>query len=1205
MKINSVWLVLLIIFSLAGAFYYLKTQTNKPITANKSVTKEIAAAGIPSPKEEAKPAVILPAKQEIVGKEITSKSAKEGKINPFKKQGSKAFGSERENESSLKESEEADQPDQFSRYFKDITTRIGEEESGYKMNYKTVELEKAVQRAKKSPNATGSLNWIQRGPANVSGRTRALIVDPDDATHNTWFAGAVSGGLWKTTDGGATWKILSNEFANISSMAMAASSHNVLYVGTGESFPGGTGMFGNGIWKSTDRGVSWLQLESTATNADFEFVNRLIVDPADENIVLAATKSGVLKSTDGGLGWTKVYADHNVEDLVADPTSFNTLFGGVNSFGIIRSTDAGETWSASNEGIAAGVRYEIAVSPVDHNNVFVSASVSSTASRVYFSNDNGLTWKIFNDAQNFLSGQGDYDNAIAAHPYNADEVYVAGVDTWKLKFNGVSTTTNIIKNCFAENTSFLSFINFSGDFLGGGMNSTVGTHVQTLDWTSVEIRFGQGLTQKAHRFVVPDNSTSGVPAADYKYTDYVDVPFQVWDVTKNRQLMVSFRDQEKDGAFNLYGGNTSNVSYGALGREYIYVHAIPYDSVAPNLAISTLTTGGHLYKTLYMFWPTLADGATWDAANLPTSKVVVDYGKVTNITGVKTSVADAYGFYGGPNAYNQTGGVQTTDIPGPHPDVHNITIIPLGNGNFKMVGGNDGGLSVSNNNGATFNEIRSNYITTQFYGVAKNPDKNEYIGGMQDNGTWQSPPGEDACDTSKYYFQLMGDGFECLWHANNANNILGSIYSNVIGRSSDGGISWVQASGIEANDGPFITKLSVSMANPDLVFAVGNAGLYRSTDFGENFSLYPVYTNWAINSIVSSSHHVEVSRANGNIVWAGGGMATSSGLQMQVSTDNGLNFNALEDYSLVDMNAHISGLATHPTEDSTAFVLFSLRGAPKVLRTRDLGMSWEDISGFGTNKTSSNGFPDVIVNCLLVMPYNPNIIWVGTEIGLFESTDNGENWHVANNGLPPLAVYQMKISGDQVVMASHGRGIWSVTIPELNNTPFVIKFAQLNATHLSLSANLKVVYDSVEIYLDNTLYSTETDTYIGENIFPLSTKLAGNHVAYIVGYIDGVAFRSNIVYITSIFAKLDPVSEISQTGLYPNPAGSFFMFDLDEKYNKYKIELFSLSGQKVLSLENSNAINNKVDVSSLMEGNYVVNLNYGTIKETKKLIISR
>ncbi len=1216
MKNYHKWLICFSALLLFGALLVFKRIISEPSQKDKIADNELFDSGSTNNKESNKfsgsnigianmlskpdPGI---AQQINNGKSATIRSDKASLKNKEKRDAD--FEEKEKHKSGY---DEADKPDMFTQYFKDITTRIGEQKSGYKMNYKAIELAKARQSVKNSLKYSETLNWIQRGPANVGGRTRALVVDPDDNTNNTWFAGAVSGGMWKTTNGGAIWQILSDEITNISSMAMANSNHNVLYAGTGESFPGGTYMVGNGIWKSKDRGVNWVQLSSTATNTDFEYVNRLIVDPANENIVLAATESGILKSTNGGATWVKVYLSRNgVEDLVADPTSFNTLFGCEYSIGVLRSTNTGNNWSVSNTGLEAGTRFEIAVSPVNHNNVFLSGDISSTASKVYISNDNGLSWKRFNNSQNFLGGQGEYDNAIAAHPYIADEVYVGGVDIWKLKFSGsLSTSAPLITNCYPVNTSFLTFVNFEGDFLGGGMSSTEGTNVSSDLWLPVEIRFGPGLKQKAHRFVVPDNATSGVPAANYTYADYVDVPFQVWDVKNNRKLMVSFRDQEKDGTFNLYP-RASSDAYGKLGREYIYVHSIAYDSAVPNPNIVASTTGGHLYKTLYMFWPGLEPGEIWTPDNLPLSKIVVDYGTVTLYSGVKTSVADAYYNYNGPNNYDQNVGIGRTVIPGLHPDHHNITILPLGNGNFKMIEANDGGLAVSDDNGVTITQVPTNYITTQFYGVAKHPTANEYIGGMQDNGTWRSPSNENASGSSRYLFQISGDGFECLWHPTKPQNILGSLYNNAIKRTSDGGKTWVKSTGITADDGPFITRLSASRENPDLVFAVSNTGVYRSLNFGLTFANKSVSKNWSINNKVSSSHHVEVSLANGNIVWAGGGMAKSSGLQMQVSTDQGLTFSPIEDYSVVAMNTFISGLATHPTEDSTAYFLFSVRGAPKVLRTKDLGKSWEDISGFGTNSQSSNGFPDVIVHSLLVMPYNPDIIWVGTDIGIFESTDNGLSWHIATNGLPPVSVYQMKISGDQVVVATHGRGIWTVNIPEINKAPFISAFTQVEALNLSLTSNLKVDYDSVEIYTDGTKYSVVAGTTIGENVFPVSVTSDGAHVAYINGFIDGVAYKSNTINInfTSSSFGVDLISETNRTELYPNPATDIVRFDLNAKYKKYKIEIFTLSGQKLLSLENTNEVNNIVNVGFLPGGTYLVNLYFDDKKATKKLIIKK
>ncbi|MCF6366209.1 MAG: T9SS type A sorting domain-containing protein [Bacteroidales bacterium] len=1105
--------------------------------------------------------------------------------NSYDKEIAKSYTKEKSNQ--LAKHIKADKPDMFTQFFKDITTKIGYEKSGYKMSYKTIEYKKALNRAKNLNLNKVSLPWIQRGPANIGGRTRAIIVDPDDATHNTWFAGAATGGIWKTTDAGSTWTNLSGDITNLSvnTLVMAESNTNIIYAGTGESFTG-NGFKGNGVWKSTDKGATWNQLSSTATDENFAYINRLIVSPVNENIVLAATQTGIFKSADGGASWTNVYSSSpGVEDLTADPTNFNILFAGENSRGVLRSTDAGNTWLLSSNGIGSGKRFEVTVSNVDNNYVYTSTELSSTESSVYFSTDNGINWKKYNDPQNFLGGQGWYDNTITAHPYIADEVFVGGVDIWKLKFNGTeSTSTPEILGAYTENTDFLSFINFGGAYLDGGMSSDEGTDLVASDWTSIEIRFGPGLTQKAHRFTVPTGSTSGVAPSSYTYEDYIDVPFQVWDTDNNIQLMVSFRDQENDGAFNLY--ERTGDAYGELGREYIFVNSVAYNTTTPDANIST--AGGHLYKNLYMFWPILTTGATWDAANLPSSKIVVQYGSLTLITGVKTSIADAYGNYGGPNGYLQSSGFGTTSIPGLHPDHHNITIIPTGDPNFIMIDGNDGGFGVSYDNGVTIDQIPNNYITTQFYGAAKHPSANEYFGGMQDNGTWQSPSGEDATSNSDYYFRIGGDGFECLWHTENPDLMLGSIYYNKFYRSSNGGSSWALTTGITTDDGPFISKLSVSKEEPNTVFAVSNSGVYKSINFGQSWNKKIISTNWAIDGTVASAHNVEVSPANGKIVWAGGGMATDYGLQMQVSTDYGNSFTALPDYNIVDMNAYISGIATHPIDKNTAYVLFSLSDKPKILRTTDLGQTWTDISGFGTGNESTNGFPDVVTHCLLVMPHEPNTIWAGTDIGLFESTDNGVSWHIANNGLPPVSIYDMHISGNQVVVATHGRGIWTVDIAEIDNIPFISSFSYIGTGELEVVSDFQVSYDSVEVYINNAKDTTLQSPVTGTHNIVIDMNLsAGTYTSNIIGYIGAQPYYSNILELVTSGINLLSKA-IKSINVYPNPSSDIINFVIDNKESNLSVRIYNTKGQLVLYEESVR--NNQINISGLRKGTYIINI---------------
>jgi photosystem II stability/assembly factor-like uncharacterized protein len=1091
-----------------------------------------------------------------------------------------------------------DNPDKFVEYLREITTPFGEKESGYKMNYKVRELVKAKANRTTLKSAKAEYDFVSRGPANIGGRTRAIIVDPDDNTHNTWLTGTSSGGIWKTTNGGTTWKNLSDEFTNLSvcALAMAGSNHDIIYAGTGESMPAFRYMIGNGIWKSTDRGLTWSQLSSTATNTNFSYVNRLIVDPNNANIVLAATEKGILKSNDGGITWTHVHkSNRGVEDLIENPVDFNILFAGENSVGVLRSSDAGDTWQISSNGLIIGARHEVTVSKINTNKVFVSIHVSTDLSYVFMSEDSGVNWVKFDDNQNFLGGQGGYDNIIEAHPFNENEVFVAGVDSWKLNFNGNTHETEPVhKGAYTVGTSFLSFVDYGGAFLAGGMDTTETTNRTSGDWVSIELRFGPGISQKAHRFYVPLESTSGVARNNYTYQDYVDVPFQVWDVTNNKQLMVSFRDQERDGEFNLYTRHPSSNAYGDLGREYIFLNAVAYNANNPNSTIAK--TGGHYYKNLYMIWPELTEGATWDQNNLPESELVIGYGSIQAQAGEKTSIADSYGNFGGPNGYNQSAGFGTTKIPGLHPDHHNIVLIPTSDNTFTFIDANDGGLGISFDNGLNFNMLPNNYITTQFYGVAKNPQANEYFGGMQDNGTWQSQSGENASNTSKYLFRLGGDGFECLWHAYNPNLILGSVYNNAIKKSENGGLSWTKsAEGIEDEDGPFITHLSVSKEKPDLVFAVGKTGIYRSVDFGDNWNMRTISSDWISGDILSSSTNVD-----GKIVWAGAGMSTSAGLKMHVSKNEGLSFTPVNNYTEVPMSAYISGLATHPTEENTAYVLYALAGKPKIIRTENLGESWEDISGFANNSSSSNSFPDVITSCLLVMPHNPNIIWAGTDIGLVESTNNGGSWHLADYNLPAVSIWNMHIVGNQVVIATHGRGIWSVNIPEIHNAPYIKTFAINNTGGLSLTTNFIVAYDKVEVYIDGELNQTLDAPAVGSNDISITMDEVGTYKAQLIGYIDANSYKSNTI--DAVFNTVAiQNNSFDEFLVYPNPSKG--KFSINTNYENANIQIYDLSGTLVFKRHTENTSEVEIDIRNLNTGTYIIKIDLEKGFKTQKILI--
>lgn len=150
--------------------------------------------------------------------------------------------------------------------------------------------------------------WEALGPGNIGGRTRALLIHPDHP--ETMYVGGVSGGVWKTTNGGQSWIPLADEIANIAvnSMAMRPDDPETIYIGTGEGYfreeVRGTWLplRGAGVFSSSNGGMTWERLEST-DNEDFYWVNDLIISSKDPNRIYAATRTGVHISDDGGATW--------------------------------------------------------------------------------------------------------------------------------------------------------------------------------------------------------------------------------------------------------------------------------------------------------------------------------------------------------------------------------------------------------------------------------------------------------------------------------------------------------------------------------------------------------------------------------------------------------------------------------------------------------------------------------------------------------------------------------------------------------------------------------------------------------------------------------------------------------------------------------------------------------------------------------------
>lgn len=319
-------------------------------------------------------------------------------------------------------------------------------------------------------SALPGMNWYERGPANVGGRTRALMFDPADPTGETVFAGSVGGGIWKTTNisnASPNWAPLDDLYANlaVTTIAYDRTNPNIMYFGTGEGWFNADAIRGDGIWKSINGGTTFSQLASTASNANFRWVSKIVVHPLTGD-VFAATTAGVFRSQNGGTAWTKVLGigtgssiDEMADlEIAADNSliaSTGRIFSGAD--GIYRSVNGNPgTWVKLNPGgngfpTSGYDRLEIACAPSNANVIYVLAqSTSQGILNIYKTTNQGTTWTttaLPADADpgvgsDFTRGQAWYDMSVGVAPNDANTLIVGGIDLFR-STNGGSSWTQI------------------------------------------------------------------------------------------------------------------------------------------------------------------------------------------------------------------------------------------------------------------------------------------------------------------------------------------------------------------------------------------------------------------------------------------------------------------------------------------------------------------------------------------------------------------------------------------------------------------------------------------------------------------------------------------------------------------------------------------------------------------------------------------
>ena len=321
-------------------------------------------------------------------------------------------------------------------------------------------------------SVAGAVEWVDWGPApistgNYSGRVSAVACSPTNP--DLYYVAGADGGVWRTTDGGASWTPLTDHMpsSSMGALAIDPTNENIIYVGTGEANYANHSRYGLGLYKSVDGGDTWQVMAADVFSG--RCFSKIHIDPNDPQRLyasitraggfpeLAAAKGhpgaagsvGVFRSNDGGATWTHLtngLPNLSATDLSLDQANPNVLYAGIGRIfgsednGIYKSNDGGDSWTKLGGGLPTEElgRVSVAVAPSLSTRLYALITHQSNAASgeasllgAYRSDDSGQTWTQLTDLSSGIQATyGWYLSIIGVHPGDSDLVFVGGVTLW-------------------------------------------------------------------------------------------------------------------------------------------------------------------------------------------------------------------------------------------------------------------------------------------------------------------------------------------------------------------------------------------------------------------------------------------------------------------------------------------------------------------------------------------------------------------------------------------------------------------------------------------------------------------------------------------------------------------------------------------------------------------------------------------------------
>ncbi len=318
--------------------------------------------------------------------------------------------------------------------------------------------------------------------------------------------------------------------------------------------------------------------------------------------------------------------------------------------------------------------------------------------------------------------------------------------------------------------------------------------------------------------------------------------------------------------------------------------------------------------------------------------------------------------------------------------------------------GNDGGMYVSGNGGITFTSLNDNLPITQFYELGIAPQQaGLMMGGTQDNGSNTRHQGDES-----WVHSTGGDGGYCVFDYTDLNYRYAEYQNGSHLRTTNGGQNWVGANKGLFGNSPWVTPVVIHPTDPKILFTCTNKQLYKSTD--RSASWFAFHGNMDSSSTINA---IAISPLRPNLMLVG----YRSG-KIWRTDDAGASW---KNISSGLPNRQINDIVFDPRNDSVFYTCVSGYVRESVFRSDSGGFKWVNISG---------NLPSIPTNALEINPANPREIYVGTDFGVYATTDGGTEWQILGEGLPKVVVVDLELHAlsGQLIAATHGRSNYGLVV---------------------------------------------------------------------------------------------------------------------------------------------------------------------------------